>query len=90
MPETWVLARVDIGLRCWEDGCIAYQSLTGETHMLTPQAGQLLGLLRRNQRTTDELMADLGGDAALPELTEALNTLLLQLSDAHLICRCLS
>jgi len=90
MPETWVLGRVDIGLRCWEDGCIAYQPLTGETHMLTPQAGQLLGLLRGNQRTTKELMVELGGEANLPELTVALNTWLLQLSEAHLICRRLS
>lgn len=89
MPETWVLGRADIGLRCWEDGCIAYQPLTGETHLLTPQAGQLLSLLRNNHRTTEELMTELG-DAALPELTEALNNWLLQLSEAHLIHRRLS
>lgn len=88
MPEVWQLARTDIGLRCWEDGCIAYQPLTGETHMLTSQAGQLLDLLRGNQRTAQELIAELGVDAALPELTEALNTWLLQLSEAHLIFRC--
>ena len=90
MPETWVLGRVDIGLRCWEDGCIAYQPLTGETHMLTPQAGRLLGLLRGGQRTTQELMVELGEDVALPELAEAVNNWLLQLSEAHLVCRRLS
>lgn len=87
VSETWVLGRVDIGLRCWEDGCIAYQPLTGETHMLAPQAGQLLGLLQNNPRTTDELKAELGEDAPLPERNEALNSWLLQLSEAHLICR---
>ncbi|MHB1083327.1 MAG: HPr-rel-A system PqqD family peptide chaperone [Thiobacillus sp.] len=87
MPEVWQLARTDIGLRCWEDGCIAYQPLTGETHMLTPQAGQLLDLLRGNQRTTQELITELGKEGALPDLTEALTTWLLQLSEARLICR---
>jgi len=88
MPETWVLGRVDIGLRCWEDGCIAYQPLTGETHMLTPQAGRLLGLLLEGEkRTTQELMVELGENGVLPEFAGTLNTWLLQLSEAHLICR---
>ncbi|MDP2787283.1 MAG: HPr-rel-A system PqqD family peptide chaperone [Pseudomonadota bacterium] len=87
MSEAWALARSDIGLRCWEDGCIAYQPLTGETHMLTPQAGRLLDLLREDGRTTEALMSELADGAAPPELAEALNTWLLQLSEARLICR---
>jgi hypothetical protein len=55
--------------------------------MLTPQAGQLLALLGHKQRTTEELITELGGDAVLPELTDVLNSWLLQLSEAHLICR---
>ncbi len=87
MPEVWQLARTDIGLRCWEDGCIAYQPLTGETHMLTLKAGQMLGLLRENQRTKQELIAELGKEGDLSDFTETLTTWLLQLSEARLICR---
>lgn len=85
MAEAWELACADIGLRCWEDGCIAYQPLSGETHMLNPQAGCLLGLLRDGQRSPHELAAALGGDAPVPELAESVNTWLLQLAEARLI-----
>lgn len=87
MSEAWQLARADIGLRCWDDGCIAYQPLTGETHMLTPQAGRLLDLLRKDGRTTEALMAELSDGADLPELSDALNAWLMQLSEARLIRR---
>lgn len=86
MTEVWELAHADIGLRCWDEGCIAYQPLTGETHMLNPQAGRLLGLLRDNQRSSKELTAALGGASPLPEFTESVNAWLLQLSEANLIC----
>ncbi len=87
MSEVWQLARADIGLRCWEDGCIAYQPLTGETHMLTPQAGHILDVLQADARTTAELMAVLDGEADMPELAEVLDAWLTRLFEARLISR---
>ncbi|WUR13507.1 HPr-rel-A system PqqD family peptide chaperone [[Empedobacter] haloabium] len=53
--------------RGWEDGCVLYNDLSGDTHLLTEHAMQLLLALRDGDIAPDELAA--------PELATVLETL---------------
>lgn len=87
MSVVWELTRSDIGLRCWGDGCIAYQPLSGETHMLAQDAGHFLDLLQRGPMSESELLSELTNDSEISDLSTVLNIWLQQLSEARLIRR---
>lgn len=87
MSEYWGLSRDDIGLRCWADGCIAYQPLSGDTHMLTLGAGRLLESLRAGPKSLAELAADSNGRSGEMDSPEDIEGALQRLSEARLIHR---
>ena len=48
--------------RIWSDEAIAYNSLTGDTHLLEPLSTELLRRLDSGPKTSDELAAALAAD----------------------------
>lgn len=77
-----------ISLKCWQDGCIAYQSLSGETHLLSHDMARLFSLLQSEGSTSEqELLTGLAVEAVEPNFPDILGSWLQRLSEAHLICR---
>jgi PqqD family protein of HPr-rel-A system len=68
MPLPWrVVSGQGLLHRSWEEGCVLYNDLSGDTHLLSGDAMALLLALRDGDVTGDELAA--------PELADVLATL---------------
>ena len=77
----------DLHLRQWEDEVVAYNALSGDTHLITPAAADLLAALLREpsdqaslaprMATAWETQPDADLDAAIGQLLAELETLAL-------------
>ena len=56
---TFRFATHDVVTRIWSDEAIAYNSLTGDTHLIEPFSTELLRRLEAGPKTSDELAAAL-------------------------------
>lgn len=86
----WRRIENQVLLHCWEDACVAYQAETGDTHHLTCSAGNLLQLLTKQARDSNELAQRLFPEhdpTALASEISALESTLEQLAQLGLIER---
>lgn len=54
--KTWQLKdREALSMRAWEDGCVVYQAISGDTHYLTGLASLIFLRLAEGPATLDQL-----------------------------------
>lgn len=79
MPELWRIAPgQQLAARGWDDECVLYNNLSGDTHLLDSDSMEVLAYLQRRAATADALVRhfadglDPDDAAALPETMTAL------------------
>lgn len=87
--DLWSLRnREDLRIRQWEESGVVFDPDTGETHLLSRLACEILNLLKAGEFSTEGLaarLANANGVACDPELTTATQTALRSLAEAGLL-----
>ena len=87
----WVPLGVDPSLiRFWDDVAIAFNRLSGQTHLLNPLAVEILLLIVEGKRSTDDLeraVSELVGEAPAEGWRDHVGTFLAELQELGLIAQ---
>jgi PqqD family protein of HPr-rel-A system len=88
MPK-WVPLGVDRALiRVWDDAAVAFNRLSGQTHLLNPLAAEALFLISEQAMSTDELartLVDVIGEEPSAEWRSQLDEFVAELAELGLI-----
>lgn len=77
-------------IRLWDDDCVAFNSLSGATHILSAVAGEVLFILFEHSADTSELRVGLATKFAVPDdadLGAAVDRALAEMDELGLIQR---
>lgn len=80
-----LMAGQTLRYRCWDDEYVLYNDLSGDTHLLGPDAVLILQTLQQRPATLPQLAAALALDDE--ESRQVLGDILAQLHSLHLIDR---
>ena len=88
MADERIWRAVQLQWKSWQDGDVVFNARSGNTHLLTPLAAQVLHKLARQPATSFELARGLAADAALEsgeDLVKSVEQLLANLDELGLI-----
>jgi len=76
--------------RSWEnEGCVVYDGVSGNTHLLSPFAGEVLGLLISDSYTVESLLLEFSNDFSGQDAANAfqeIENILFELRNINLVC----